>query len=103
MSKELRSKIIRLAHSKPELRKHLLPLVKTSAQKLTKDQIEEIKGEMVSKGVPVRFMKGGGSMNIVTGEIEKGANVMHQIVYWNFTKETSKKIAKMLGARAVFS
>lgn len=35
--KSLRSKIIRLAHSKPELREHLLPLVtKTSADKTEK-------------------------------------------------------------------
>lgn len=31
--KSLRSKIIRLAHSKPELREHLLPLVTKSASK----------------------------------------------------------------------
>ena len=31
----LRSKIIRLAHEKPELREHLLPLLKQAAQVLT--------------------------------------------------------------------
>ena len=76
---------------------------KTAAAKLSPEQISEIKGEMVKNGVPVRFMKGGGSLNIETGKTTpRGANVMHQIVYWNFTKETAKKIADWLGARASF-
>ena len=80
-----------------------LPKGKTAASKLTSEQIKEVQGEMVPKGVPVRFMSGGSSLNIVTGEkTTKGANVMHQIVYWNFSKETSKKIAKWLGVRASF-
>jgi hypothetical protein len=58
---------------------------------------------MVSKGVPVRFMLGGGSLDIVSGKVSaKGTNVIHQIVYWNFTKDTAKKIAKWLGARPSF-
>lgn len=47
MSKNLRNKIIRLAHSKPELRKHLLPLVtktafydKRETEKAIKDAIK---------------------------------------------------------------
>lgn len=76
---------------------------KTAGPKLTSDQIAEIKGEMVKSGVPVRFMKGGGSLNIETGHVSpRGVNVIHQIVYWNFTKETAKKIADWLGARASF-
>jgi len=76
---------------------------KTAGAKLTSDQIAEVKGEMVKSGVPVRFMKGGGSLNIETGKTTpKGTNVMHQIVYWNFSKETAKKIADWLGARASF-
>ena len=73
-------------------------------KKLTPEQLKEIKGELVKNGVPVRFMRGGGSLNIVTGEATKrGTNVMHQIVYWNFTKETAKKVAAWLGVKAVFS
>ncbi len=72
--------------------------------KLDKDQLAEAKSEMVKDGVPVRFMSGGASLDIVTGEVvKKGANVMHQIVYWNFTKATANKIAKWLGVRAAFS
>ena len=73
--------------------------------KLSKEQIEEVRGEMKnSGGVPVRFMSGGESMDIITGKkTGKGVNVMHQLVYWNFPKETSKKIAKWLGVRAEFS
>lgn len=83
--------------------KYLPKQGKTAASKLTPEQIAEVKKEMVSKGVPVRFMSGGGSLDIVSGKVSaKGTNVMHQIVYWNFTKETAKKIAQWLGARASF-
>jgi len=72
--------------------------------KLTKDQEDEVRGEMVKNGTPVRFMSRGGSLNILTGDVtRKGANVMHQTVYWNFNKATAKKIAKWLGARVAFS
>lgn len=40
MSDNLRSKVIRLAHSKPELRETLLPLLKQAAPKLTKEQLD---------------------------------------------------------------
>lgn len=60
----LRSKIIRLAHSKPELRKHLLPLIvnsKTAMDKRTIKQIErdlnyEI-GETLYDGNDIKFKK----------------------------------------------
>jgi hypothetical protein len=72
--------------------------------KLTSDQLEEVKGEMVKNGAPVRFLSGGNSLNIETGQTTgRGTNVMHQIVYWNFTRETAKKIAGWLGVKAVFS
>jgi len=35
---------------------------------LSRAQIEEVKAEQVSNGVPVRFMRGGEAINIVTGE-----------------------------------
>lgn len=71
--------------------------------KLTKKQITEVQGEMVQKGVPVRFLHNGCSLVITSGETtSKGCNIMYQQVYWNFEKATSKKIAKWLGVRAVF-
>lgn len=76
------------------------------ATKLTADQLKEIEGELLSNntGVPVRFMKGGRNLDIVTGNFQKkGVNVVHQLVYWNMTKETAKKIAGWLGVKAVFS
>jgi hypothetical protein len=72
--------------------------------KLTKAQIKEVKKEVMPFGKPVRFMHNGCSLNIVTGvTCKKGINVMHQIVYWNFSRETSNKIARWLGVKAVFS
>jgi carbohydrate-binding DOMON domain-containing protein len=71
--------------------------------KLTKEQVREVKAEMVRQGVPVRFMYNGQCLIITTGELmEKYINVIHQQFYWNFTKETSKKIAKWLGVKAIF-
>ena len=72
--------------------------------KLTPDQSKEVQGELVKKGVPVRFLIGGQAIDIVSGKAaSKGSNIMYHPVYWNFTKETAKKIAKWLGAKAVFS
>lgn len=73
--------------------------------KLNQDQINEIKSELTNEGnVPVRFMYRGQSLQITTGELcPKGINIMNQIVYWNFTKETAKKIANWLDCKAVFS
>jgi|APSaa5957512622_1039677.scaffolds.fasta_scaffold00991_4 hypothetical protein len=86
------------------LREHPEVGKKASGPKLDKDQLAEVKGEMISNGVPVRFMSGGASLDIVTGEtVKKGVNVMHQIVYWNFSKATANKIAKWLGVKTAFS
>ena len=35
---------------------------------LTKEQIAEVKGELISKGVPVRFLRGGRALQIETGQ-----------------------------------
>lgn len=71
---------------------------------LTPEEIAEIKLEMVQKGRPVRFQDGGQTISITTGEKQpKGINVIHQIHYWNFTEETSKKIAALTGTKPVFS
>lgn len=76
----------------------------TIGPKLSKEQIAEVKDEMTLTGDPVRFLHNGQCLNIVTGELmKKGINIMHQIVYWNFDKETSRKIASWLGVKAVFS
>jgi hypothetical protein len=73
---------------------------------LTDEQIAEVKAEQVpaEQAVPVRFLAGGQALNIVTGETTpRGTNVIYQTVYWNFTRETAKKIARWLSVRAVFS
>jgi hypothetical protein len=49
----LRSNLIRLAHSKPELRPTLLPLLKTSSSKVQK-AVDEIKAFAKKKGWKVR-------------------------------------------------
>ena len=73
-------------------------------KKLTYEQLEEVSKEMVQNGVPVRFLHEGRCLVITTGELmTKGINVIYQEVYWNFTKETSKKIAKWLEVKAIFS
>lgn len=71
---------------------------------LTPEQIAEIRAEMVPQGIPVRFQQAGRTLDISTGHLQpKGINVIHQIHYWKFTKETSLKIAQWLGAKAVFA
>ena len=70
---------------------------------MTPEQIAEVKAEMVANGLPVRFLVNGRALNLSTGELQqKGINVIHQMCYWNFTRETSKKIAKWLNATPIF-
>ena len=72
--------------------------------KLTTEQTDEIRGELIKEGVPVRFLHNGRNLSIVSGALQpKGINVMYQVVYWHFTRETANKIARWLGCRAVFS
>jgi hypothetical protein len=78
--------------------------IEESVGKLSKAQIDEIKKEMVKDGVPVRFLKNGLAFDILSGvPVSKGSSIMYHPVYWNFTKDTAKKIADWLGAKAVFS
>ena len=68
--------------------------------KLNKEQIEEIKKELVSmeEAETVRFLYHGQNLNIITGDLQpKGLNILYQIVYWHFKKETIEKILKYLG------
>jgi hypothetical protein len=71
---------------------------------MTPEQIAEVKQEMVKDGTPVRFQIDGRTVaNLTTLDLHtKGINVIHQTVYWNFTKETAQKIAGWIGAKAVF-
>ena len=71
---------------------------------LTEDQKIEIKKELIKNGVPVRFLFNGQALNLDDGSLyAKNTNIIHHPVYWNFNKETSKKIANWLGVKAVFS
>lgn len=71
---------------------------------LTPKQIAEIKSEMIPSGTPVRFQVAGQTLDICTGQLQKkGINVIHQIHYWCFSKETSLKIANWLSASPIFS
>lgn len=73
---------------------------------LTQEQIDVIKPKLVksSEGIPVRFQENGQTCNVETGKKQtKGINVIHQLVYWNFTKEVALEVAKLTGTKAVFS
>lgn len=71
---------------------------------LNEEQVQEARSEMIRDGVPVRFLLDGRNLDIITGDLQpKGTNVIHQIVYWNFSRETSKKIAAWLGCTVIFS
>jgi len=72
--------------------------------KLTVEQIENVKNEMIPDGIPVRFIDDFCTVNVETGERynDRGVNVIHKLHYWNFTKETAIKIAEWLGVKASF-
>lgn len=71
---------------------------------LTDEQVAEVKAEMVPNGVPVRFQIDGRTVqNLRTLLLhDKGINVIHQTVYWCFTRDTARKIAGWIGANPVF-
>ncbi len=70
---------------------------------LTELQIQEVQQELVKQGTPVRFLINGQATNIITGtKSPKGSNVIYHQVYWNFTKETSNKIATWINAKPIF-
>jgi Flp pilus assembly protein TadG len=71
---------------------------------LTQEQIDQIRPKLIKDGIPVRFQENGQTCNIETGAKQpKGINVMYQLVYWNFTKEVAKEIAKLTGTKLIFS
>jgi len=73
------------------------------APKLTEEQAAELKKEIVKDGHPVRFLYSGEALDIMTGKTAgRGTNVIYHPVYWNFTKDTAKKIAKWLNVKPVF-
>ena len=52
MTDKLRAKLIRLAHSKPELRAHLLPLLKTAASPLDRVRGHELMPSSIKSKIP---------------------------------------------------
>jgi len=70
------------------------------------EEIDALKSELVpaENATPVRFLHHGQNLTIQSGRLmPKGVNVIHQIVYWNFTRETATRIAKALNVSPVFS
>jgi len=71
--------------------------------RLTDSQYHEICEEAIPNARPVRFLVDGCALNILTGYMQRrGTNVVHQMVYWNFSQETADKIAQWLGAKVVW-
>ena len=74
---------------------------------LSTQEMKEIEPEMVTdyrKGVTVRFMFEGKSIRITDGRAmsEKGDLVINQYFYFQFTRKTALKIARLTGTKAVF-
>lgn len=75
--------------------------VDPSIFKLSEEQIEKIRANMVKVGIPVRFVYDRRCLNIETGELQsKGINVIYMIHYWHFNEEAIKMIADWLGVTA---
>ena len=68
---------------------------------LTLGQVNRYLGRQVVTGTPVRFMNNKKSYNIITGK-EYGGNVINQLVYWHFDKNTAKEIAQLTNTKAIF-
>lgn len=64
-------------------------------------EIEILKAEIVHAGEPVRFLRDGQYINIVTGEVMPTS--VNHLTYGRLTRETAQKIADRLGVRAEFN
>lgn len=63
--------------------------------KLTAAQCAEVRAELVKQGAPVRFMVNGRALNIITGELQpRGINVIYQVCYWNFARDTACEVGR---------
>jgi len=72
-------------------------------KELTEKQWQEVRREMISNGVPVRFSYKLQNLNINTGELLPiKTKPAEQKVYWNFSKETAEKIAGWLDIKCEF-
>ena len=72
---------------------------------LTLEQIDYIKAiPNGNKPTPCRFkLKGKGTVNLITGTISPiGTNIIHQMVYWNFTKEKAQAIVQYLNISGLY-
>ena len=112
--KELRKKVIRLAHSNPELREHLLPLVtdKTASQKnVYAELIIELvpyylKAETIATGgniTAVFFKDTNGKFEKVMGMVENGKLDFTAVnTSWNWDHETAMKKNTNMGKMDLF-
>lgn len=84
--KKLRNNLIRLAHSKPELRKHLLPLLKKAKDVKDYDKafLTRIENSKVGRAYELRFA------NATEGEIDGDATIGYEFVT-NITTYTGRK------------
>lgn len=74
----LRNKIIRLAHAKPELREHLLPLVTKTATSFDDGRHEEIYDQL-NEGETL-YPPAGGEMD--TGEYDRRSDTFRFTIYF---------------------
>jgi len=71
--------------------------------KLSKQQVIEVKKELIENGTPCKFFINKQNIEIVNGNVlPKGINTIYQYHYYSFTKKTAKKIASWLGAKVYF-
>ena len=84
--KALRSKLIRLAHSKPELREHLLPLItKKAADPLTEFLVVDFQDLLGSVKISSKFKKGlylleKGERYGIKDFLKDNKNELHRVV-----------------------
>ena len=84
--KALRSKLIRLAHSKPELREHLLPLItKKAADPLTEFLVIDFQDQLGSLKISPNFKKGldlleKGERYGIKDFLKENKNELHRLV-----------------------
>ena len=68
---------------------------------LTDDERAHFRGRMVKHGVAAHFTIDGNTFNPVFGTITKdrNANIINKTMFWNFTADDAKEIARLCGVK----
>lgn len=82
-----------------------MTITTTTPRALTDDERIFYRGRLIPKGVCAHFTIDGNTFDVLTGQTaqDKHANVINKLMFWNFTEQDAKAIAKTCGVNVKIS